>query len=69
MYRQAGIYDFKAGRIPKEHILSGIDDREYDLVHGYYNIKQKTITIDYCGSTFADEDSHENTGKFPTIVR
>ena len=49
-FREAGRYDFKAGRrttMPLEWL--NLDDRQYDLVSGHLDVPARNLVIDHCG--------------------
>jgi hypothetical protein len=49
-FREAGRYDFKAGRrttMPLEWL--NLDDRQYDLVSGHLDVPSRNLVIEYCG--------------------
>lgn len=67
-YRQAGFDEFRPRRVlyhGSEPL--GIDDRNYELVFGHYDIPAHTAYIWACGPNFAGSD--DDPGKPHIIVR
>lgn len=55
-YRQANFEEFREGRvIHKGHERIGIDDRNYDVVFGDYDVRSGTAEIWACGPNMSSE--------------
>lgn len=54
-YRQAGFEEFRGGRYLGRAVPPAADDRQYDLVFGYYDIPTHTAHLWACGPNFADD--------------
>ena len=49
VFRQAGVYGFVSGRrITAPEICVQIDDRNYNMVSGYYDLRSERLVIEFC---------------------
>ncbi len=50
-FKQAGVHEFRAGRriVTFDEGAGGIDDRQYRMVSGDYDVSSGRISIEHCG--------------------